>query len=312
MAVTITDLFNGPVNTAITSHSTDTGQNYVRPVGGASGSYYLDGLGSISDGNSGLGAFAVVDVTLDSNAYRPEVYMNAGFQMVIYQSVKAATQASMYLALWHSGVGEFICYRYTNGVQTEIFRGAAASSPIASPGFVGLQRSGNVIQLTKNGVVVASAADPAPLTDPGTGGFSGSGMESFQITGSATIVGGTTDSPPTITSNGGGATASISVAEDQSVITTVTATDLDGDAITFGLAGGADAAKAVINPTTGVLSWITSRDFEAPDSAAGTNVYLVTVSATANGATDTQALTITVTDVIEAPPIQGGWGFIMG
>ena len=46
----------------------------------------------------------------------------------------------------------------------------------------------------------------------------------------------------TITSNGGGDTAAIDVAENTTTVTTVTADDIDGDTPTFGITGGADSA----------------------------------------------------------------------
>ena len=50
--------------------------------------------------------------------------------------------------------------------------------------------------------------------------------------------------PPVITSNGGGDTAAIAVAENATAVTTVTATDADlGDSLTYAISGGADAAR---------------------------------------------------------------------
>lgn len=47
---------------------------------------------------------------------------------------------------------------------------------------------------------------------------------------------------PVITSDSGAATASINVAENTTAVTTVTATDVDGDILTFSITGGIDAA----------------------------------------------------------------------
>ncbi|RIK37607.1 MAG: hypothetical protein DCC55_23730 [Chloroflexi bacterium] len=97
---------------------------------------------------------------------------------------------------------------------------------------------------------------------------------------------------PTITSNGGGATAGVGVVENTTGVTTVTAT---GDApITFSIVGGADAAKFTINSTTGVLAFITAPDFEAPTDSGANNVYDVTVRASNAGGTDNQAIAVTV------------------
>src|SRR5438132_6914921 len=62
-----------------------------------------------------------------------------------------------------------------------------------------------------------------------------------------------TNSAPIITSNGGGTTASISVAENGTAVTTVTATDVDGQTLIYSISG-TDAAKFSINSSTGVLT----------------------------------------------------------
>jgi serralysin len=108
--------------------------------------------------------------------------------------------------------------------------------------------------------------------------------------------------PPVIVSNGGGATAAISYAENGTApVTTVTAIDADaGQTLAYSLNGGADAALFSIDPTTGALTFKTAPDFEAPADADHNNVYDVIVKATDTGApsaSDTQALAITVTNV---------------
>ena len=67
--------------------------------------------------------------------------------------------------------------------------------------------------------------------------------------------------PPVISSDGGGATAAVSVAENQTAVTRVTAMDVDPlDTPTFTLSGGSDAALFAIDPSTGVLSFSTAPD----------------------------------------------------
>src|SRR5439155_1415377 len=55
------------------------------------------------------------------------------------------------------------------------------------------------------------------------------------------------DNTPLITSNGGGATATVSVAENSTAVTTVVASDADATApnntVNYSIVGGADAAK---------------------------------------------------------------------
>ncbi|MBX3423492.1 MAG: VCBS domain-containing protein [Pirellulaceae bacterium] len=93
------------------------------------------------------------------------------------------------------------------------------------------------------------------------------------------------------------------VAENTTAVGTLTATDADLPAqiLTYGISGGADAAKFSINPVTGALSFIAAPDFENPGSAASTNVYSVTVQVTDGVTITTQNLLITVTDANDNP-----------
>ncbi len=107
---------------------------------------------------------------------------------------------------------------------------------------------------------------------------------------------------PSITSNGGGATAAINVAENSTAVTTVAATDPDaGTTLAYSISGGADAAKFAINGTTGALTFIAAPNFESPTDSGGNNVYDVTVQVTDGALIDTQAIAVTVTNANEAP-----------
>ncbi|MEI6643945.1 MAG: choice-of-anchor I family protein, partial [Novosphingobium sp.] len=110
---------------------------------------------------------------------------------------------------------------------------------------------------------------------------------------------------PVITSNGGNATASISVAENGTAVTTVVATDDAIDTVTYAITGGADASAFDINAATGVLTFKTAPDFETKADAGADNVYDVTITASDGLKTDTQDLAITVTNVNEAPAPTG-------
>lgn len=73
--------------------------------------------------------------------------------------------------------------------------------------------------------------------------------------------------------------------------------------LTYSIDGGADAAKFIINAETGLLSFASTPDFEAPVDANADNIYEVTVSATdgdAGTTAATQTINITVTDVSDA------------
>ncbi|WP_181305547.1 discoidin domain-containing protein [Rufibacter sp. XAAS-G3-1] len=114
---------------------------------------------------------------------------------------------------------------------------------------------------------------------------------------------GTPNTAPTITSNGGGTTASISIPENTTAVTTVTSSDVDaGSTRSYSISGGADAAKFSIDATSGALRFVTAPNFESPTDSDKNNTYLVTVRATDNGgSTDDQAITVSVTNVNEAP-----------
>ncbi|OEK04027.1 hypothetical protein BFP71_11055 [Roseivirga misakiensis] len=107
------------------------------------------------------------------------------------------------------------------------------------------------------------------------------------------------DNDPIITSNGGGATAAINVAENTTAVTTVTATDADaGSSITYAKSG-TDAALFSLDTNTGVLIFTSAPDFEIPADDGGDNTYVVTVTASDGTRTDAQTITVTVTDVAE-------------
>ena len=110
-----------------------------------------------------------------------------------------------------------------------------------------------------------------------------------------------TNAAPVITSNGGGSAVTVSVAENQTAVTTVVAMDADtGQTIAFTLSGD-DAGLFSITPA-GALTFTTAPDYENPGSASGSNTYSVTVTATDDGTPEMsvmQTLTITVTDTDE-------------
>ena len=110
----------------------------------------------------------------------------------------------------------------------------------------------------------------------------------------------------------GGNTAAVSIAENTTAVTTVTATDPDvGQTLSYSIIGGADASKFTIGSTTGALSFVTAPNFELPTDAGGNNVYDVTVQVSdGHGGIDTQAIAVTVTDVFEnsAPIITSNGG----
>jgi len=99
------------------------------------------------------------------------------------------------------------------------------------------------------------------------------------------------DNSPLITSS-----ATFSAAENQTAIGTVTATDADGDALTYSLSG-TDESSMSINSSSGVLTFSSAPDYETKSS------YSATVTASDGTNSSTQAITVSVTDVDDAAPV---------
>ena len=105
-----------------------------------------------------------------------------------------------------------------------------------------------------------------------------------------------TNDAPVITS-----VAAANAAENQTAVTTVTATDADGDTPSFTITGGADQALFSIT-AGGVLTFNAAPDFETVADLNSDGVYEVEVTANdGNSGSDVQTILVTVTDVNEAP-----------
>jgi type VI protein secretion system component Hcp len=106
---------------------------------------------------------------------------------------------------------------------------------------------------------------------------------------------------PVISSDGGGATATVSVMENQTIVTRVMATDPDaGTALTYAIAGGVDASAFIIDQTSGLLAFKVAPDFEAPTDSDGNNVYQVNVQSSDGEESDNQTLNVNVGNVAGA------------
>ncbi|MHB2169957.1 LamG-like jellyroll fold domain-containing protein [Alsobacter sp. R-9] len=96
--------------------------------------------------------------------------------------------------------------------------------------------------------------------------------------------------------------STFSVAENTTAVATLTATDSDtGSTLTWSITGGADSGKFTINSSTGALAFASAPDYETPTDADTNNVYVVQVSVTDGTATTNQTISVTITDVSEAP-----------
>ncbi len=97
--------------------------------------------------------------------------------------------------------------------------------------------------------------------------------------------------------------AAVSVAENQTAVLTVSATDPEGVSPTYSILAGGDAALFQIDGSTGVLTFIGAPDRETPQDGDGDNVYNVQVRAGDGTNTTDQWIAVTVTDVNEAPSL---------
>ena len=96
-------------------------------------------------------------------------------------------------------------------------------------------------------------------------------------------------------------TASYIVADEETVVGTVLATNADKDPVTYSLGSGADGEKFTIDAASGELTFLVAPDFENPTDADTNNVYEVQVTANGGGESATQSIKVTVADTDEAP-----------
>lgn len=116
------------------------------------------------------------------------------------------------------------------------------------------------------------------------------------------VFGAPAGAAPSITSNGGGDSATVTVAENGTAVTIVAASDPELSAVSYSIAGGLDEAKFEIDAATGALRFVSAPNFEAPSDSNGDNSYEVIVQATdGEGLTDTQTITVVVSNVASEP-----------
>lgn len=135
------------------------------------------------------------------------------------------------------------------------------------------------------------AAGVNPVGSVKPTGAGGSGVVIIRYLGDVTA--------PTITgpSSATGATSSISIQESSTAVHTFTA----NESVTWSKSG-TDSSFFTI--TSGGVLTITARNFESPADSGANNTYEVTITATdLGGNVKTQALTVTITNLNEAPTL---------
>ncbi len=126
----------------------------------------------------------------------------------------------------------------------------------------------------------------------------GTAAQERQVTVRVVDVNESTNSAPQFTNVQAGEI--VDVAENTTLVGDANATDVDGDTLTYSISGGTDAAKFTINSATGVVSFVSAPDFEAPTDADGNNLYQLTLRvADGNGGSQEKSVTVRVTDVNE-------------
>ena len=118
--------------------------------------------------------------------------------------------------------------------------------------------------------------------------------------------GGYGNNPPTITNS----TSSYSAVENQTGAFLVTATDSDGDTLTFTITSGADSSLFSIS-ATGSVTFNTAPDFEVPGDSNADNVYELEVSVSDGTASDSQVFTVTVTNDTSDDPVTSNYDGVL-
>ena len=96
-----------------------------------------------------------------------------------------------------------------------------------------------------------------------------------------------------------------SIAESTTAVGTISASDQDsGSSISFSLASGDDAVDDglfSIDSQTGTVAFLSAPNFESPADKGADNIYNFTVTASDGSLSSTQAMSVSITDVNEAP-----------
>lgn len=118
--------------------------------------------------------------------------------------------------------------------------------------------------------------------------------------------GASTPTPPPVSTNNAPVLATIgdqSIAEGATSVVTASATDSDGDSLSYTLSGSDAAQFSITN--SGELSFLSAPDYEIPSDVNSDNVYVLTVSVSDGSASDSESIEVTVTDVFDGRVVDG-------
>ena len=186
--------------------------------------------------------------------------------------------------------------------------GSESSDPDADDtlGYLWTQTGGPMVGLNDENTATATFTAPAAVTEATALTFTLRVTDAGDLFHEDTVTVTVRPQPPVITS-----AASLTVAENQTAVATLTATDADTPvadltwSIPADAAGGADRGKFTLS-SGGVLAFASTQDFENPDDADTNGIYAVTVEVSDGSLTDTADLTVTLTNVNEAPTADAG------
>jgi len=118
--------------------------------------------------------------------------------------------------------------------------------------------------------------------------------------------GGYGNNPPTITNS----TSVYSALENQTAAFTVTASDSDGDTLSYSISSGVDASMFDVS-TSGNVTFNAAPDFENPADSNSDNVYQLTVSVSDGTASDSMAFEVTVTNDTADDPVTSNYDGVL-
>ena len=112
---------------------------------------------------------------------------------------------------------------------------------------------------------------------------------------------GNMNTAPTITNT----TLNISVEENQTSAFTVTATDSNGDSLTYSISGDDSSLMSISD--TGIVTFKTAPDFEVPADANADNVYIIVAAVSDGSLSDSKTFQVTVTNDTSDDRVDSAW-----
>ena len=191
---------------------------------------------------------------------------------------------------------------------TAVTLGGSGSDPDADDtlSYAWTQTGEPMVTLTDDNAATATFTAPAAVTAATTLTFTLRVTDAGGLFHEDTVTVTVVPQRPVITS-----ATSLTAAENQTAVAMLTATDADTPpadltwSIPADAAGGADRGKFTLS-SAGVLAFASAKDFENPDDADANGIYAVTVEVSDGDLTDTADLTVTLTNVNEAPTADAG------